>query len=91
MMKAKRLLSFLLAFFLLCTGLQSDTLLPVRVDLWNGALGDSGEILFTTHFAFADHFSDERLYTVPEFFEIYGGIADRTVETILPYEVIKRK
>lgn len=38
-------------------------------------------------FQFADYFSSDRLYLVPEFFEAYSSFADMTVEKILPYEV----
>ena len=42
-------------------------------------------------FRFADYFSADRLYLVPEFFEAYSRIAEMTVEKILPYEVRKRR
>lgn len=41
-------------------------------------------------FQFADYFSADRLYSVPEFFEAYSRFADMAVEQILPYEVRKR-
>ena len=37
--------------------------------------------------SFLDLFSTGRLYGVPDFFSVYGKIADMTAETILPYEV----
>lgn len=40
-------------------------------------------------FRFTDYFSGERLYSVPEFFEIYSRFAEMAVEKILPYEVRK--
>jgi len=40
-------------------------------------------------FRFADFFSGERLYSVPEFFERYSRFAEMAVEKILPYEVRK--
>lgn len=42
-------------------------------------------------FRFADYFSADRLYLVPEFFEFYGKFADVAVEKILPYEVRKKR
>jgi len=42
-------------------------------------------------FRFADYFSADRLYSVPEFFEIYSRFAEMAVEKILPYEVRKRE
>lgn len=41
-------------------------------------------------FQFADYFSADRLYLVPEFFEAYSSFAEMAVEKILPYEVRKR-
>lgn len=41
-------------------------------------------------FRFADCFSADRLYLVPEFFEIYSRFAEVAVEKILPYEVRKK-
>lgn len=41
-------------------------------------------------FQFADYFSADRLYSVPEFFEIYSRFAKDVVEKILPYEVRKK-
>ncbi len=41
-------------------------------------------------FQFADYFSADRLYLVPEFFEIYSRFAKDVAEQILPYEVRKR-
>jgi hypothetical protein len=41
-------------------------------------------------FRFADHFSADRLYSVPEFFAIYSRFAKDVAEQILPYEVRKR-
>jgi hypothetical protein len=41
-------------------------------------------------FCFADYFSADRLYSVPEFFEIYSRFAKDVAEQILPYEVRKR-
>jgi hypothetical protein len=39
---------------------------------------------------FADYFSADRLYLVPEFFEVYSRFAKDVAEQILPYEVRKR-
>ena len=41
-------------------------------------------------FQFADYFSADRLYLVPEFFEACSRFADMAVEKILPYEVRKQ-
>lgn len=41
-------------------------------------------------FRLADYFSADRLYLVPEFFEIYSRFAKDVAEQILPYEVRKR-
>ena len=41
-------------------------------------------------FRFADYFSADRLYLVPEFFAIYSKFAKDVAEQILPYEVRKR-
>jgi hypothetical protein len=41
-------------------------------------------------FRFADYFSPDRLYLVPEFFEIYSRLAKDVAEQILPYEVRKK-
>ncbi len=40
-------------------------------------------------FRFADYFSIDRLYSVPEFFAIYSRFAKDVAEQILPYEVRK--
>lgn len=42
-------------------------------------------------FRFADYFSADRLYSVPEFFTIYSRFAKDVAEQILPYEVRKRE
>ena len=42
-------------------------------------------------FQFADYFSADRLYLVPEFFEAYSRFAEMAVEKILPYEVRKKR
>ena len=74
-----------------------DSGLILEMATLNGHKQDSEAFMVTAvpaskdkAFCFADYFSADRLYLVPEFFEIYSRFAQDVEEQILPYEVKKR-
>ena len=73
-----------------------DSGLVLEMDTLKGHKQDSEAFMIVVvnaeknaSFQFADYFSADRLYLVPEFFEAYSRFAEMAVEKILPYEVRK--